>query len=63
MTKQVVNRKVIRKIREPLTPLRRANFQLLLLSIKLKSYTKKDAGVTWYTEPACFLPADTCRQP
>ncbi len=41
MTKQVVNRRVIRKIREPLTPIRRMNFQLLLLNIKVKSYTKK----------------------
>jgi hypothetical protein len=56
MTKQVVNRKVIRIIREPLTPLRRVNFQLLLLSIKIKLYIKKDAGVTWYTNI-------TCRQP
>ena len=41
MTKQNVNRIVIRKIREPLTPLKRANFQLLLLKLEVKLYTKK----------------------
>ncbi len=41
MTKQAVNRKVIRKMRDPLTPLRRANFQLLLLKLKVKLHTKR----------------------